>query len=116
MPHSRGPWKMRPETFLHGEYFEPCIVSSDDDPKRVADIRIGLESSAANARLIAAAPELLEACEFALMHLNSMVRKYPEGKKRPVVFAILQDAIAKASPTSSKFTVKSLELKGESHD
>ena len=59
--HSPGPWRL-----IHGR----DIYAADDE--YIADVRYGVrttrtvEQNAANARLIAAAPELLAACKLAL--------------------------------------------------
>ena len=68
MKHTPGPWRYEePETIPEtGEFREGTIWkdgdgSSADMDKHIATVRIGLESSDANGRLMAAAPELLEA-------------------------------------------------------
>lgn len=62
--HTPGGWKVVPEEFTEdGRYFAPEIASDSDGTRGVSicTIRIGIEGADANARLIAAAPELLEA-------------------------------------------------------
>src|SRR5437016_1076 len=66
--HTPGPWfstKLAPEFCSHNEMFR---ISSDADYPDVADVffRNTDEEAEANARLIAAAPELLERCKMSL--------------------------------------------------
>ena len=62
--HTPGPWKIEVELgSRHGEFL---IAKDAGDRGRgiaVAETRTGSGSERANARLIAAAPELLEACQ-----------------------------------------------------
>ena len=64
MKHTLGPWRLIRRRNLD-EYFEPryCVVAGDDG-NRIATIsvRAVLDKDLLNARLIAAAPQLLEAC------------------------------------------------------
>lgn len=62
--HTPGPWTAEKDyTTLTGEYVEPMIWAGANTatPKHIAVVRIGLEGTQANARLIATAPDLLEA-------------------------------------------------------
>lgn len=64
--YTPGPWHigMRPGPIVYGELGE-----------QVADCRMGLDVSdeqRANARLIAAAPELLNACRYLLTKIDSL--------------------------------------------
>lgn len=72
--HTPGPWHVRPN---NGGRFT-LIDQQSSDPSS--------EESRANARLISAAPELLEACE----------QVYKNGLGQPELF-LLEKAIAKAT-------------------
>lgn len=65
MGFTPGPWEIQPEFYdPKGYYEEPAIVvldASGDIARRICTIRIGIEGSDANARLISAAPEMLAA-------------------------------------------------------
>ena len=87
--HTPGPWKV----ILHGneEYPYPLSVLSEDGEKWIA--RNGYVSTIPNARLIASAPELLEA-----------LQKIADGRSGNCVFQdmgvlqkIARHAIAKAT-------------------
>lgn len=75
--HTPGPWQV----------VENCVVagSTDDDMHMVASIPIGAhfparfetETGQQNARLIAAAPEMLEALEETLKYLDDSGDLYP---------------------------------------
>ena len=74
--HTPGPWTVREEEYStegEGGYTEPMIeaVCADGRSVFIATIRIGLPESADNARLIKAAPKLLEACKAALVSLRA---------------------------------------------
>ena len=66
-PWTKGPWKL----ILHGNevYPFPLSVHAEDDANWIA--RDGTTSSIANARLIAAAPEMAELLERALQDLTT---------------------------------------------
>ena len=68
--HTPGPWTWMPESFHEDVgYMEPMVHAPLDDrgfAPQVAVVRVGLEGTLANAALIAAAPELLEALKSAL--------------------------------------------------
>ena len=79
--HTLGPWRVE-----SGPYYRAIRV----DGEVIADVRqIGRSFNESNARLIAAAPELLEALEYA-------IRQIPELESVPGVKA----AIAKAKSKS----------------
>lgn len=62
--YTPGPWRAIAEDIINGSYLEPSVITDGDRPTQtIAVIRIGLEGSEANARLIAASPDLLEACK-----------------------------------------------------
>lgn len=68
--HTAGPWAVLPATRVR----PALIVGPTDDGDEIGTIReddyLGGEEAAANARLIAAAPELLEACQSMDADLN----------------------------------------------
>ena len=85
--HTRGPWKL----IWHGNETYPfplTILTADDEKWKARD---GTVSSDANAHLIAAAPEMLEACEAMLAVSDS-----PE----PIVAQVI--AVSKARAAISK--------------
>lgn len=70
-----GPWKMR-KGFSSGEIeiFAPNPkIKKPFYPTQLADVRAEDRAGRANARLIAAAPELLEACWMALSALDVLM-------------------------------------------
>lgn len=76
MSHTPGPWFYIEEDVDHdGHYSEPTIVTECDGKtgirKHIATVRIGLEGTEANGRLLAAAPKLLEAAELALSEMRA---------------------------------------------
>lgn len=86
MPHTPGPWEYREETC---EIVAPNVLKyPDDDPQddppqcvSVVYLRgaMGGDDNAADIRLIAAAPELLRACEEdakRIRHLCAMVNDF----------------------------------------
>ncbi len=81
MQHTPGPWTVSIDTHQH-----PCLVISSDD-LRVAKISW---ANAADARLIAAAPDLLAA-------LSAMLENWEFGGLKPYPIAQVRAAIAKAT-------------------
>jgi hypothetical protein len=64
--HTPGPWKAQPREFPEGQWFlegQWEVVSTCENERLIAEAapHIDSDSEEANARLIAAAPELLEA-------------------------------------------------------
>lgn len=62
--HTPGPWVVEGEGWEYGVYREPTVVAghyADYEPRTVASVRVGLDETDANARLMAAAPEMLAA-------------------------------------------------------
>ena len=70
--HTPGPWKL----IWHGNeiYPFPLSVHTEDDDCWIA--RDGTVSSEANARLIAAAPDLLAALELMVNEFAMMIEEY----------------------------------------
>lgn len=87
--HTEGPWELSDI----GDYADfdgqSQIIIADD--RRLAAIHVSDDETKANARLIAAAPELLGACLFALGCIDGTERDYKDTLPR-----ILKNAIAKA--------------------
>lgn len=84
--HTPGPWKHR-HTPLRGIANDVYCVDWSEDQEEVAEIVHG----EANARLIAAAPDLLEACETAVSILRAL------GHTRGGSYEDICAAIAKAT-------------------
>jgi len=84
--HTPGPWYARPAAAFYGQYF----IYFD---KLGNDLTTCEEERRANARLIAAAPELFEACEKALSALE-----YFDGPEDAI--ELVREAIAKAEGRS----------------
>ena len=84
--HTPGPWKVRNAHYIgrSAYYVDPVNERGPHDSVCVAVIRQGwlVEESEANARLIAAAPALLEGCRVALDALES-----PEARH---VYSVIQ--------------------------
>ncbi len=106
--HTPGPWRLD-ETFVDGQWGNPshwvCEIVGPDNSRIVADIpeyRTYEEDAAeleANARLIAAAPELLEALEYAQAWITEVGERkgLPNGRTLQTIEA----AIAKATGVSN---------------
>lgn len=95
MKHTKGPWGSAPDKET-GQY-RLTAPGKDGVYRLFAQIKTipdGTGGDLADARLIAAAPELLEACKKALKELD----RYPE----PDVTDDLMAAIAKAEPTDQE--------------
>lgn len=103
--HTPGPWKLVPREVLEDDSvysthivggpreIQVCLLESFDAAKRAhehPEKRSGIFD--ANARLIAAAPELLEAAQWAANYIDTIVD--PNALK---VLASLREAIAKAT-------------------
>ena len=83
--HTPGPWYIHRQA-LADIYADSLIAS-------VYGSLDSLEQGEANARLIAAAPELLEACKAAIAHLDTIFVYYDAND---AIAAQLQSAITKA--------------------
>jgi len=84
--HTKGPWlaAARPSSFVGWP-----VVSPSDMGRSVCNVTTGHDQSEANARLIAAAPDLLAACQSWLEEVEGT---YPFESLAPT-----RAAIAKAS-------------------
>jgi len=80
--HIPGPWKVR-----EFENASPQIATESDAQgfgKPIATVEfLGHEIRKANARLIAAAPDLLEACQRALISLGHVLDDYADIPETP---------------------------------
>jgi len=121
-----GPWKLELDFKDNGElrYF-PTVLTHDKPTMRYSDgsgdeesakrnarivihagqpaeelqrgvIRNDMDTCLANARLIAAAPDLLAACEAALANMEAELNRAPRPMPDPQVAILLQDALKKA--------------------
>ena len=79
MSHTPGPWRAQPADDRHdpdivGIYAGPLPTPDDPDRKPIAEVYChpGDEHGESNARLIAAAPDLLVALEKATFELNAI--------------------------------------------
>lgn len=104
--HTKGPWNYHPTGETMQGYAQPFAVADDSHLNLVAGVfgdgRGGIEAAEANARLIAAAPDLLAACRVALQRLNPV---YGPGREVPTVdhaIAALAEAIASATKPTGK--------------
>ncbi len=96
MSHTPGPWDIND--------FRPNEIVRVDNPDWVITTVSSSPNLLANARLIAAAPELLEACELAHEFIDIL-----EGKlDRPETYMIAQ-----FSPILAKLYVAIAKAKGE---
>jgi hypothetical protein len=88
MKHTKGPWRVQKGKSVEGEY---SIESWDGNIATISlmeDEPEGIEE--ANAHLIAAAPELLEACKLAYEKLDNITAYHQ------VIFEKIHSAINKA--------------------
>jgi hypothetical protein len=90
--HTKGPWKAS-KRGAYTDYDGNSVVILGDDMRVAVVHHHGDRSSTANARLIAAAPEMLEALERCLGYIErdetTHGRNFPEGN-------VARAAIAKA--------------------
>ena len=91
MKHTPGPWEVQDDEFMTSVVIEDgeiCDIVQDDRPEK---------ENLANARLIAAAPELVEACRVALIYLNALMQDLSgDGWEEKHLRTKLWAAIAKA--------------------
>ena len=77
MTYTPGPWKQK-KTVIGDDYDIAIVANDGDKVSLIAEVYKVVNQSGrkadvkANARLIAAAPEMLEVCQFALKKLNRM--------------------------------------------
>ena len=89
MKHSKGPWS-KDGTEIRGAYASSGIVAVTPT---IEDG--GVIERVANARLVAAAPELLEACKFIRGALHGIIIT-PKDLDVQHAYGLLDEAIAKA--------------------
>ena len=94
MNHTLGPWKIRQVTETFGRYADRAYryIITENPTDCLAEIFPGRTHGSANARLIAAAPDLLEACEIATNYMRGS--RY---HTRIYALSLLENAIAKAT-------------------
>jgi hypothetical protein len=77
--HTPGPWITKPETaYVDSQVWADGLLIAEVNGK-------GLEETASNARLIAAAPELLAACERALIAIEALPPRLGEDRYEPLM-------------------------------
>ncbi|MEA2094173.1 MAG: hypothetical protein U9P11_06395 [Pseudomonadota bacterium] len=109
MKHTKGPWIAEPNG---GDDPDPTIrcISAGDELVATAemiwhDVDWDVEQQEANAKLIAAAPDLLEAAQITNKVLTDFITHAPPqgvmvGKPIQTAFLMLRDAIATATGNS----------------
>ena len=91
MKHTPGPWKFKPINYCGttpvycGDILEKSIGGTG---MIIAQCNGDTETANANARLIAAAPELLEACKEMLKYIDVCNKKIPQGLEKQLRSAI----------------------------
>lgn len=94
MKHTKGPWRALIDNKRHE--LPMCMVATGAGKAIDAtDSGDTWEESGANAKLIAAAPDLLEACVIASKYLNSLKGSIHRHSN---AFRLVEAAIAKAEP------------------
>lgn len=90
--HTPGPWKLidRGESFELARYWIGAGETDWRGPSEICSVLTNKDTKA-NARLIAAAPEMLEALKAAL-GMSSPIDRYENAK----LFELIEAAIAKA--------------------
>lgn len=94
--HTPGPWSFHVRDASKPLEIDICgrrqYTGGDKDMLSITVTKYGPDDleAEANARLIAAAPELLAACEYALEHLNVLKIQGVETVKRDLVDAIFK--------------------------
>lgn len=97
MPHTPGPWENEDGEITARGAVVANVYQADDFPcLDDADRPAAEEECKANARLIAAAPDLLEACRSALVPVKEAWAKQMEGNDLWPVFEALRAAVARA--------------------
>ena len=94
MGYTKGPWVVS-STFLVCAKPSAAIVANCTPLVEIPELSIPMDEVADNARLIAAAPELLEAARQALSDLE-WIEKQKAGTNMQASILILRAAIAKA--------------------
>lgn len=99
--YTQGPWKYRPEVVpAHGFYIETEDMSHNKT--FIGEVGGGLHSMAeveANAKLVSASPDLLNACKAALSYIREIPTDFDEGLEEGDISLVdqLKMAIEKAT-------------------
>jgi len=101
MTHTKGPWRFKETSARNPVVYTPngehCKTPHDDTGGKIAEVfgwgNKSHEQQNANARLIAAAPDLLEDLEAAVSYLEDNSRS---ERRRQACLASFRAAIAKA--------------------
>lgn len=92
--YTKGEWKaIKSKTGLYP------IHANTNNGKTLISINVAIAKRKANAQLISAAPELLEACELVINNMTCFLDIYGENAKSDYIVEILnkcEQAIAKA--------------------
>jgi len=94
MSYTKGPWLFDCGDIGEDSEIRYATIYTQDDTI-IAEFNDRLRESKDNARLIAAAPDLLEALEFARMSLETMPEKglqYLPGNTLPMIRAVIAKA------------------------
>jgi hypothetical protein len=99
MKHTSGPWKWDRD----GTRGFPVLYGGMDGGHAILGLdpdgqRLYLSCDEPDARLIAAAPDLLEACRIALQHIDYLQGHAPEARGQN--YRTIEEAIAKAEGRS----------------
>ena len=87
--HTPGPWHSNDECERYSGYFDTTVSKDDGELIAVVRSESSKEHVLANAKLIAEAPDLLEACKLAAHHIMF-------GKSQADIESILIKTIAHA--------------------
>lgn len=99
MKHTPGPWTTNPRAILSRVFADGGLRGGDD----IASVHGANDK--ANARLIAAAPELLEAVKAMQKACDEWAAEFTQ-KKRAMDWGVVNDAYLKASAAIAKATGK----------
>lgn len=91
--HTKGPWMVPPDGYrvlalVNGAYVHVATTGHN--------VRQRTPEAQANAKLIAAAPEILEACELAETELALLEEMFPKGEDRAKSLTAIRLALSKA--------------------
>jgi hypothetical protein len=105
LKHTPGPWKLKDWTSYDQqgviEAYGEQVVDANDHMVSSATIEGASEGEEANARLIAAAPELLSAC-LAVMDAHAEFRReYPNVTDEAPCLGLVREAVAKATGSAA---------------
>jgi hypothetical protein len=103
--HTPGPWKHGGPTILSGGAWNlvVAILPTTIDPRPTADAAAHtIEEREANARLIAAAPDMLQALEHAQSMLETASRYFPKSIKNGDRFSLLNTLANSVNPALAK--------------